>query len=124
MNSRGHIAASDLAELGSSLTHKWAQIERYYLAGQARVAPTGIELDDGELDLLKTWANLFNEEIDAVRQVRDFVVHLSASAVSVPQLVEANEFADRLLRLLVARLPKLRDHVGLPMPASGEDPVR
>jgi hypothetical protein len=121
MNSRGHIPAADVIELGSSLTSKWDQIERFYLAGKARVAPTGIALDDDELDLLKIWANLFKEEIDAVRQVRDFVVHLSASAVSVPQLVEANDFADRLLRLLVARLPKLHDHVDLGTTGPGED---
>ncbi len=74
-----------------------------------------MELTPEETDLVRVWSDLFKEELDAVRRTRDYVVHLP-DAVPVQDLVEANEFADRLLQLLVARVPRLQDVLGVQVP--------
>ncbi len=107
---------ADVSRLGQELSGKWAQIEPLVLAGQGRITPPGIDLSKDELDLVKIWSDLFKEEIDAVRKTRNYTVHVSPAAVPVSDLVEANEFADRLLQLLVARVPKLEDVVDVHSP--------
>jgi hypothetical protein len=107
---------ADATRLGSALTEKWAHIEPLVQAGQGRVTPSRVELSKGELDLVKMWSDLFKEEIDAVRKARNYAVHISPTAIPVSDLVEANELAERLLQLLVARVPKLEDVVEVHAP--------
>lgn len=118
MSMPGPIPAVDAAQLASSLAEKWARLEPLVVAGQRRASPPSLDLTDAELDIVARWADLFQEEIEAVRRARNYITHLNPASVPLSDLIDANEFADRLLQLLVARVPRLGEALDVQLPST------
>lgn len=104
--------------LAASLMEKWTRLEPLTVAGHSGVSPPSLDLTEDELKLVSVWADLFKEEIEGVRRIRNFVTHLGPTGVPVSELVDANEFADKLLQLLIARVPRLSSVLGVELPST------
>lgn len=114
----GAPAGADTASLAAALIKKWALLEPLAIAGWRRASPPSLALADDELDQVSAWANVFKQEIETIRHTRNFVTHLGPAAVSVSQLVDANDFSERLLQLLVAKVPRLSEALGIHLPST------
>ncbi|MDQ3957348.1 MAG: hypothetical protein M3273_03400 [Actinomycetota bacterium] len=96
--------------LRSALLENWRAIETLLAATTSDLKHPAGGLSDHSRLALKLWAKLFADEISDVRQVRNRLVHLPSS-IETSDLIEANELAERLVKLALHRAPELRDSV-------------
>jgi hypothetical protein len=96
----------------AELLENWARMEPFVVIGLSnQESSPHFRGGPAELQVVKTWAELFKEEIGAVRRARDFAAHIPSPLIPATDLVQANEMATRLLDLLGRRLPELRNYV-------------
>ena len=101
----------NIRDLELDLLKSWEALEPFVLQARRQDEPVEDSPLDEQGKAISIWENLFKEEIGEVRQARDAVAHLPGS-VQVEDLVQAKEFADRLITLLESRLKNMPDLSG------------
>lgn len=111
------VVAAKVA-LTAELLQRWARLEPFVHIGISKAPGPRVNLDEAEIDVVRSWVTLFREEIEAIRRARNFTRHLPAQFLPADELVEANEVASRLAAALADRLPRFREFLADETPVS------